>query len=104
MISCVIDNTDLDKGECIMTSEEAMVMYKSGWYEDKTAQEIVEFQLYEDRICMPFFLYQKAVEEVLGRPVYTHEFAELDRLIAEYEEIKNADCCLEIQGSELTQW
>lgn len=86
-----------------MTREEAMAMYKSRWYENKTAQEIVEFQLYEDRICMPFLLYQKAVEEVLGRPVYTHEFAKLDCLIAEYEEIKNADRCLEIQGPELAQ-
>jgi hypothetical protein len=103
MASCVIDNTNLDKGECIMTREEAMAMYKSRWYENKTAQEIVEFQLYEDRICMPFLLYQKAVEEVLGRPVYTHEFAKLDCLIAEYEEIKNADRCLEIQGPELAQ-
>lgn len=58
-----------------MTREEAVKLADSKWYETKTAEEIVDFQLYEERLCMPFPLFHKAVEEALGRPVFTHEFA-----------------------------
>jgi hypothetical protein len=74
-----------------MTKEEAIAKAASRWYEGKSPQEIVEFQLYEDRLCMPLQLYQEAVEKVLGRPVYTIEYGMPERLIAEYEAIKSAD-------------
>lgn len=64
-------------------------------------QEIVEFQLYEDKLCMPLELYQEAVEKVLGRPVFTHEYKEPERLIAEYEAIKAADGSQSKQGHEM---
>ena len=68
-----------------MTKEEAIAMYDSGWWKDKTAKEIVAFQLYEDRLCLPFAEFQKAVESALGRSVWTHEFADRDGLKAEFE-------------------
>ncbi len=68
-----------------MTHEEAIEMSKSGWWKTKTVREIVEFQLYEDRLCMPFDEFHKAVEEALGRSVWTHEFADIKGLQAEYE-------------------
>ena len=52
----------------IKTFEEAIAKAASRWYEGKSPQEIVEFQLYEDKLCMPLQLYQEAVEKVLGRP------------------------------------
>lgn len=78
-----------------MTREEAVKMADSQWYETQTAEEIVAFQLYEDRLCMPFDLFHKAVETVLARPVYTHEFAEVERLRKEFEirtKLSSNDC------------
>ena len=63
-------------------------MAESKWYETQTAEEIVAFQLYEERLCMPFPLFHKAVEEALGRPVYTHEFAGVESLRQEFEALR----------------
>ena len=46
---------------------------------------IVRFQLYQDRLCMDFSRFHEAVEKVLGRPVWTHEFGQPELLRAEYE-------------------
>lgn len=83
-----------------MTKEEAIAKAESRWYEGKSPQEIVEFQLYEDWLCMPLELYQESVEKVLGRPVFTHEYKEPEKLIAEYEAIKAADGSQSKQGHE----
>jgi len=66
-----------------MEREEAIKMAESGWWKGKSAQEIAEFQLAEDRLCMPFDEFHKAVEEWLERPVWTHEFADTGELLAE---------------------
>ena len=31
--------------------------------------------MFESKLCMPFSIFQEAVEKTLGRPVWTHEFA-----------------------------
>lgn len=58
-----------------MTTDEAIAKFNTGWWKDKSAVEIVAFQLYEDRLCMPFAAFQAAVEEALGEPVTTIAFA-----------------------------
>ena len=59
------------------------------WYKGKSTREIVEFQLYEPRLCMPFFDFQQAVEAELGRPVQTIEFGPcLGSLQHDFEENK----------------
>ncbi len=68
-----------------MTKDEAIAKAKTGWWKDKTPQEIVDFQLYEEKICMDFSDFHKAVEAVLHRSVWTHEFADVMGLRAEYE-------------------
>ena len=73
-----------------ITREEAQELAESGWYYGKEANEIVDFQLYEPLLCMPFHEFQGAVEAVLGRPVMTHEFAQVERLQAEHGAIKQA--------------
>lgn len=88
-------------GEKSMTPREAIAKTESLWYEGKSPQEIVEFQLYEDRLCMPLELYQEAVEKVLGRPVFTHEYKESEKLIAEYEAVMAADGSQSKQGHEM---
>jgi len=67
-----------------LTKEQAIAVYESGAWEIWTDEEIVKFQLFQERLCMPFTRFHRAIEKVLGRPVWTHEFAFLDSLIAEY--------------------
>ena len=63
------------KGEG-MTKEEAITYANTKWWEGKSAQEIVDFQLYEEKLCMPFGLFHEAMETVLGRGVWPHEFTD----------------------------
>lgn len=58
-----------------MTQDQAIALAESKWWENATSHEIVGFQLFENQLCMDFSAFHKAVEEVLGRPVFTHEFA-----------------------------
>ncbi len=69
-----------------LTKEQAIKFYESGVWEDMTARQLVDFQLFQDRLCVPFGEFQKAVETVFNRPVYTHEFSTSNRpsLIAEF--------------------
>ena len=59
-----------------LTKKQAINLYDSGWWIGLSAHDIVMFQLFEEkvRICMPFKEFHKAMEEVLKRPIYTHEF------------------------------
>ena len=57
-----------------MTKEQALAFYSSGWWNGKSSRAICLFQMFEDRLCMQFPLFHKAIEEALNRPVYTHEF------------------------------
>jgi len=66
-----------------MTKEEAVSLYNSGWWKDKTPEETAEFQLNEEKLCCPFEVFHEAVEKYLGRPVWTHEFADFQRLLDE---------------------
>lgn len=57
-----------------ISEEEAKRMYKSKWWKKCTNREIVRFQLFTDRLCLPFDRFHEAVEKSLNRPVWTHEF------------------------------
>lgn len=63
--------------------ERAIRLAKTNWWEGKSAKEIAVFQLFTEELCMPFDLFHKAIEEALGRPVYTHEFGSSGHLEAE---------------------
>lgn len=43
-------------------------------------RQIAEFQIEQDRLCMPFSVFHEAIEKTLGRPVYTHEFVNSEGL------------------------
>lgn len=68
-----------------LTEDEAIALSKTGWWKDRTAEEIMRFQMAEERLAMPFGEFHEAVEEALGRPVWTHEFVDPDRLMAELD-------------------
>lgn len=58
-----------------LTKEEAIAFYENKLYEKMSPKERAQFQLVQDKLCMPFDVFHEAVEEALGRPVWTHEFA-----------------------------
>lgn len=57
-----------------LTKEQAIAFYENKLYEGMTHCQIAEFQLEQDRLCVPFDVFHYAIEKSLGRPVYTHEF------------------------------
>lgn len=68
-----------------LTKEQAIKFGESKLYEDMTPEQIVDFQFYQKLCCMPFHVFHEAMEKVLGRPVWTHEFAFPEKL---HEELK----------------
>lgn len=64
-----------------MTPEEAITLAQSKWWEGRPSKEVALFQLQEPLLCMPFGDFHKAVEEAVGRPVWTHEFIDPESLV-----------------------
>lgn len=81
-----------------VTQEQAISLHDGKFYEGLTAREKVEFQLFQDRLCMPFGVFHQATEEVLGRPIFTHEFAFRDSMIKEFLGEKSAPTFEEIMN------
>ena len=67
-----------------LTQEQAIAMADSGVWEKWTPEQVVRFQLFQRKLCMTFSHFHKCMEDVLGRPVFTHEFAYRDELVKEY--------------------
>ena len=68
------------------TKEEAIAIADSGVWKDLDNEEIVKLQLFQYRLCMDFGRFHEAMEKVLDRPIFTHEFtsSNYDNLIEEY--------------------
>lgn len=67
-----------------LTKEQALAFAENKLYEYLTKRQIAEFQLEQDRLCMPFDVFHEAIEKTLNRPVFTHEFGlSRDRLYNE---------------------
>lgn len=58
-----------------MTKEEAIKLAESKFWEPLSDVERTRFQLFEEKLCMPFGVFHAAVEGALERPVQTLEFA-----------------------------
>lgn len=67
------------------TTEQAIALAKTEWWKTSEPKDIVALQLYQDKLCMPFANFHLAVEKVLDRPVFTHEFAHHELLKQEFE-------------------
>ena len=77
--------------------EKAIALFNSGWWNGRPAREIAKFQLFTAELSMPFDVFHKAIEESLGRPVFTHEFGmDLDGIILEFLGEKDAPTMEEI--------
>lgn len=68
-----------------MNREQAMKLFESKFWQQMNKREIAAFQLFEVLLCMPFGVFHEALEDTLGRPVQTLEFAlNLDELKKEF--------------------
>jgi hypothetical protein len=67
-----------------LTKDQAIAFYHSNVWVDWDVQRIVRFQLFQKKLCMPLNVFYKAITEVLGRPIYSHEFAFRDVIVEEY--------------------
>lgn len=56
-----------------MTKKQAIELFESGFWETMTFEDRAKFQLFETKLCMPFDVFQEALEKTLERPVFTHE-------------------------------
>jgi len=79
-----------------LTKEQAVTFAKSEVCKDWTDEQIVRFQLFQDRLCMDFSRFHTAMEKVLNRPIYTHEFAFISGLKEEYLGVKSKPTLEEI--------
>ncbi len=71
-----------------LTSEQAIDFVNKGEWKDWTEKEIVELQLFQECLCVPFSVFHKSIEKVFGRPIFTHEFSFPELLIEEYKKIQ----------------
>ena len=69
-----------------LTKEEAIAFHDSKAWELLKLDEVFVFAIPQERLCVPWDLLHEATEFTLGRPVWTHEFADQGRLIEEYDQ------------------
>jgi hypothetical protein len=67
-----------------LNQEQAKSLFDSGLWKAWTPDQVVRFQLFQDRLCVEFSHFHKCITEVLCRSVFTHEFGFRDDLIKEY--------------------
>lgn len=67
-----------------LTKEQAIALAKTEWWKGLDSRKVVLFQLWTERLCMDFGDFQLAMEKALGRPVWTHEFADAESLKKEF--------------------
>ena len=80
-----------------LTKEEAIMFFESTIWKSWNYEEIVKFQLFQKLLCIPFDKFHEAIEKVLNRPVYTHEFGlSYEKLIEEYLGIRDKPSLKEI--------
>ena len=68
-----------------LSKKEAKKLYDSEEWKQWDKTVLASFQLKQDRLCVPFDVFHEAIEKLLDRPVFTHEFAFRDSLIKEAE-------------------
>jgi len=73
-IQVVQQNCELLVKQIDIGKEEATKLYESEFWKGWSARDIADFQLYNKRLIVPWEVFHVAVEEVLGRDVYSHEF------------------------------
>ncbi len=72
-------------------------MFESKWWLTRTTREIAKFQLFTAELCLPFEVFHRALEEVLQRPIWIHEFGlNVEGLVQEFLDERDAPTLEEI--------
>ena len=80
-----------------LTTEQAIKFAKSKVYENWSFEQIVRFQLFQNKLCMDFNIFFEAIGKVLGRAVFSHELGiNKEEIILEYLGEKEAPTLDEI--------
>ena len=58
-----------------MTTEQAQKLFDSGFWENLSFEVKALFQIFEDKLCMPFNVFHEAVEKTIGQQVQTIQFS-----------------------------
>lgn len=66
-----------------LTKEEAVALANHTKWEFINPELRAHLQLRQNRLCMPFSVFHESVEALMGRPVFTIEFADKELLLAE---------------------
>jgi hypothetical protein len=61
-----------------LTKDEAIAFANAKSWEGMSYSERALFQVNQECLCMPFSVFQTAVEETVGQPMFTHMFADAD--------------------------
>jgi len=56
-----------------INKEIAIELARSEFWKTMSVKDLALFQLEVKKLCMPFSVFHKAIEEALNRPVWTHE-------------------------------
>jgi len=75
-----------------LTEKEAIEFANSKKWKSMTYLEKASFQINQECLCMPFGVFQEAVEKTLDRSVWTHELGNKDSvelMKKQIAEIKN---------------
>lgn len=68
-----------------LNKEQAIAFAASGEWKNWTDEQIVRLQLFQERMCVDFNRFHEAITNVLGRPVFTHEFGlNYEGIVMEY--------------------
>lgn len=77
--------------------EAAIALAETKWWVGRPAKEVAKIGLLTQELCLPFDVLHGAVEEALGRPVFTHEFGlDFDGIVQELLGEKDAPTMQEI--------
>lgn len=68
-----------------LTREQAIRMAEQEGWKELSEIERFEFQMNQDRLCMPFGEFHRCSEVAMRRPIWTHEFANKGELWREYQ-------------------
>jgi hypothetical protein len=68
-----------------LSEAEAIAFHDRGDWQPMTPTERARFQFDQECLCMPFSVFHEGMAALLGRPVWTHEFDDRERLQAEID-------------------
>ena len=72
-----------------ISRNQALDIHYSNIIDDLPIEQAAVLQLLNDRLFMDFNEFHKGIEKVLHSPVFTHEFADQNRMIERLREANN---------------